>query len=173
MPTVDPTQYLLTAISTLTGGLITDMQTLILGLVVCSFILMAFDLLKDLILLPALESAASFLADPVGSYRTRQINKRIMSAVASDGSSCRPSRNDIEVSPLRQRDLDPVGNLEPGPDATYSNNHWERDGVELSEERYSALESALDESVYQDRMNNRLSDDEAYDLVRSHGDRLR
>ena len=57
MPKVDPTQYLMEALSILTGGLIKDMQTLILGLVVCAFILMAFDLLKDLILLPALQSA--------------------------------------------------------------------------------------------------------------------
>ena len=144
MPKVDPTQYLMEALSILTGGLIKDMQTLILGLVVCAFILMAFDLLKDLILLPALESAASFLADPVGSYRARQINNRIASAVNSDGPSIRPSRNDIEVSPLRERDLDPEGSLEAGPDATYSNNTWERDGVDLSEDRYMELEMALD-----------------------------
>lgn len=144
MPKVDPTQYLMEALSILTGGLIKDMQTLILGLVVCAFILMAFDLLKDLILLPALESAASFLADPVGSYRTRQINNRISSALNSDAPSARPVRSDIEVSPLRQRDLDPYGSLESGPDATYSNSNWERDGVELSEERYQDLEHALD-----------------------------
>ncbi len=161
------------ALSILTGGLIKDMQTLILGLVVCAFILMAFDLLKDLILLPALQSAASFLADPIGSYRTHQINRRISSAVSSDTPSYRPSRSDIEISPLRERDLDTFGSLEPGPDATYANNHWERDGVELSEDRYAALETAMDEAIYQDRMNNRLSDDEAYDLVHSHTERLR
>ncbi|MGD9950062.1 MAG: hypothetical protein AB7U29_19390 [Desulfobulbus sp.] len=173
MPKVDPTQYLLDALSVLTGGLIKDMQTLILGLVVCSFILMALDLLKNLILLPALESAASFLADPVGSYRARQINNRIIAAVASDGPSARPYRNDVEVSPLRERDLDPYGSLEPGPDSTYANNHWERDGVELSEERYASLESAMDEAEYNERMKHRLSDDEVDDLVHSHADRLR
>jgi hypothetical protein len=49
MPSVDPTQYLLTAISNLTGGLISDIQSLFLGLLVCSFILMGLDLLKDAI----------------------------------------------------------------------------------------------------------------------------
>ena len=173
MPNIDPIQYLMEALSILTGGLINDMKTLILGLVVCSFILMAFDLLKDLILLPALESAASFLADPVGSYRTRQINKRIMGAISSDGPSYRPARTDIEVSPLRQRELDPSGSLEPGPDATYSNNHWQRDGVEISEERYAALESAMDEAVYEQRMSNRLSDEDAAGLVASACDDYR
>ncbi len=173
MPKVDPTQYLLEALSTLTGGLIKDMQTLILGLVVCSFILMAFDLLKDLLILPALQSMGNFLADPIGNYRTHQINRRISAAANSDGPSYRPSRNDIEVSPLREHDLDPYGSLESGPDATYANNHWENDGVELSEDRYAELETAMDEAVYQDRMNNRMSDDEAYDLVHSHTERLR
>ena len=45
--------------------------------------------------------------------------------------------------------------------------------MELSEDRYAALETAMDEAIYQDRMNNRLSDDEAYDLVHSHTERLR
>ncbi|MDD2468488.1 MAG: hypothetical protein PHI97_31290 [Desulfobulbus sp.] len=141
MPKVDPTTYLLDALSILTGGLIKDMQTLILGLVVCAFILMAFDLLKDLILLPALQSAASFLADPVGNYRTYQINKRITADNPTD---------------------DPIYEFTS-----------QRDGVELSEERYADLESAMDEAVYNDRMKNRLSDDEAYDLVNSHSERLR
>lgn len=148
MPTVDPTQYLLEALSTLTGGLIKDLQTLILGLVVCSFILMALDLLKDLILLPALQSAGNFLADPIGNYRMHQTNKLIAANLASDAPSIRPERHDIEISALRQRDLelamDGVESMESGPDATYANNHWERDGVDLSEDRYSELEMALD-----------------------------
>lgn len=39
MPKADPIQYLMNALAILTGGLISDMQTLILGLVVCAFIL--------------------------------------------------------------------------------------------------------------------------------------
>ena len=49
MPQVDPTQYLLDALSTLTGGLIADVQTLILGLVVLSFLAMGFDYLMDIL----------------------------------------------------------------------------------------------------------------------------
>jgi hypothetical protein len=47
MPKVDPMQYLMSALTTLTGGLIADMQSLILGLVVCSFIFMGLDYLMD------------------------------------------------------------------------------------------------------------------------------
>lgn len=43
MPKVDPIQYLMSALTTLTGGLIADMQSLILGMVVCMFIFMALD----------------------------------------------------------------------------------------------------------------------------------
>lgn len=49
MPKVDPMQYLMTALSTLTGGLIADMQALILGIVVCSFIFMALDYLLGIV----------------------------------------------------------------------------------------------------------------------------
>jgi len=144
MPKVDPMQYLMDALAILTGGLITDMQTLILGLVVCSFIVMALDILKDLLLIPALEMAGSFFADPVGAIRRYQINRRIGAAVASGEPGARPQRHDIAISPLRQRDLDPLGSLEPGSDPTSANNHWQNDGVELSPQRYQELEEALD-----------------------------
>lgn len=173
MPKVDPMEYLMNALAILTGGLITDMQTLILGVVVCSFIVMALDILKDLLLIPAMEMAGSFFADPVGSVRRYQINRRISAAVSNNEPGARPPRRDVEISPLRQRDLDPAGSLEAGPDATYANNHWERDGVELSEERYAALESAMDEAEYQGRRKQRLSDDEAFDVVHSAANRLR
>ena len=45
MPQIDPTQYLFDALSSLTGGLINDIKTLFLGLVVCSFFFFAFDIL--------------------------------------------------------------------------------------------------------------------------------
>ena len=86
MPKADPIQYLMNALAILTGGLISDMQTLILGLVVCAFILMALDILKDLILLPALEA----MANPFDAYQrasaayaTYQINRRISAAAGS------------------------------------------------------------------------------------------
>jgi hypothetical protein len=139
MPKVDPTQYLMEALSILTGGLITDMQTLILGLVVCAFLLMALDILKDLLILPALEAAANFLANPSQSMGNRKINKRFENWANSDG-------------PLPLQDSG---------------------GVEISEERFASLESAMDEAAYNERMKNRLSDDEADELVRFHGDRLR
>lgn len=44
---MDPTKILFDAVSSLTGGLISDMQTLFLGGVVLAFILMALDYLKD------------------------------------------------------------------------------------------------------------------------------
>jgi hypothetical protein len=48
MPTIDPIQYLITALGTLTGGLVSDMQSLILGIVVISFILMGLDYLLEI-----------------------------------------------------------------------------------------------------------------------------
>ena len=45
MPHIDPTQYLMSALSSLTGGLVSDLQTLILGMVVCTFIAMGADYL--------------------------------------------------------------------------------------------------------------------------------
>ncbi len=44
---MNPTQYLFDAMSNLTGGLITDIKTLFLGLVVCSFIYFGFDILME------------------------------------------------------------------------------------------------------------------------------
>lgn len=49
MPKVDPMKYLMDALATLTGGLIADMQSLILGIVVCSFIFMALDYLLGIV----------------------------------------------------------------------------------------------------------------------------
>ena len=172
MPKVDPMQYLMDALAILTGGLIKDMQTLILGMVVCTFVVMALDILKDLLLIPALEMAGTFFANPVGAFRQYQINRRISASIASDEPGARPGRRDIEISPLRQRELDPSGSLE-AVDATYANNHWERDGVELSEERYAALESAMDEAEYSERNRHRLSDEAAFDVVHSAANRLR
>lgn len=169
MPKVDPMQYLMDALAILTGGLITDMQTLILGIVVCSFIVMALDILKDLLLIPAFEMAGSFFADPVGAIRRHQINRRISAAIANGEPGARPVRNDIEISPLRQRELDPAGNLE-AVDATYSNNHWERDGVELSEERYAALELAISEAEYTRREREDDRDTLVKELFRQDGE---
>lgn len=49
MPTIDPIQYLITSLSTLTGGLVSDIQSLILGCIVCAFILMGCDYLLDVL----------------------------------------------------------------------------------------------------------------------------
>ena len=49
MPKVDPTAYLMDALSTLTGGLISDVQTLMLGGVLVTFLLMGFDYLFDIL----------------------------------------------------------------------------------------------------------------------------
>lgn len=136
MPKVDPMQYLMDALAILTGGLIKDMQTLILGLVVCSFIVMALDMLKDLLLVPALEMAGNFFANPIGAFRRHQINRRISAAVANDEPGQRPS---------------------------------ERDEIELSEDRYASLESALDEAEYNERQKRRLHDEAVQDLFRNIG----
>lgn len=58
-------QYLMDALAILTGGLIKDIQSLILGVVVCAFIAMALDLLKDFLLLPAFESLVQVGVNPV------------------------------------------------------------------------------------------------------------
>ena len=169
MPKVDPMQYLMDALAILTGGLIKDMQTLILGMVVCTFVVMALDMLKDLLLIPALEMAGTFFANPVGAFRRYQINRRISASIASNEPGARPQRADIEVSPLRQRELDPAGSLE-SVDSTYANNHWERDGVELSEERYAALELAMGEAEYTRREREDDRDTLVKELFRKDGE---
>ena len=49
MPKVDPFQYLMAPITNLTGGLISDVQTLITALVFCFFLYMGFDYLQDIL----------------------------------------------------------------------------------------------------------------------------
>lgn len=44
---MNPTDLLFTAVSNLTGGFITDMTTLVIGLITLSFILMGLDLLLE------------------------------------------------------------------------------------------------------------------------------
>lgn len=44
---MNPTDILFTTVSNLTGGLITDMTTLVVGLITLAFILMGLDLLMD------------------------------------------------------------------------------------------------------------------------------
>ena len=44
---MESSDYLLEAISQLSGGLITDLKTLFVGAVVLAFILMGFDYIKD------------------------------------------------------------------------------------------------------------------------------
>jgi hypothetical protein len=141
MPKVDPMQYLMNALSTLTGGLIADMQTLILGMVVCSFILMALDLLLEVLLSPL--SSYQRARDIYNDYRLKNLPA---GPTLYSGQST--SRQDIEISPLRQHDLDlaysGVDSLEPG-ESIYDQkqNTWERDGVDLSEDRYQELDTAM------------------------------
>jgi len=45
----NPMQFLMTALSTMTNGLISDMQTLMLGLVVAAFIVMGLDYLMEIL----------------------------------------------------------------------------------------------------------------------------
>ena len=80
MPKIDPTAYLLQAISTLTGGLINDLTSVILGLVVCAFILMGLDYLVMLL--------SSFLG---GIRNDRQISKYF--AAAQDVKNGRDSHS--------------------------------------------------------------------------------
>ncbi|MDD2466667.1 MAG: hypothetical protein PHI97_21930 [Desulfobulbus sp.] len=47
MVKLNPFQFLIDALSNLTGGLIADLQTLLLGVLVCSFIVMALGYLMD------------------------------------------------------------------------------------------------------------------------------
>ena len=46
----DPTQLLFDAISGLTGGIIKDVQTAMIAVLLISFLIMGFDLLKDVLL---------------------------------------------------------------------------------------------------------------------------
>lgn len=49
MEKINPFQFLIDALSIMTGGLIADMQTLLLGVFLCSFIVMALGYLKDIL----------------------------------------------------------------------------------------------------------------------------
>ncbi len=120
MPKVDPFDYLMEAVGNLTGGLITDLKTLFLGMLVCSFILMAFDLLKDA-MLSSIGQLGSSPGEIIANYR---INRRIEAAVSGEYSAAPASRNDIE----------------------------------LSEDRYFALEDAMEQA---ERQRHRMSDEDA------------
>ncbi|MGD9950416.1 MAG: hypothetical protein AB7U29_18345 [Desulfobulbus sp.] len=165
MPPIDPLAIIFDQVSLLTNGLIKDMTTLILGILTVSFVLIGLDLLLTILQNPVanFQRGKAAVDSAVFNYRKSRLEERPFSS---------PSRSDVEISPLRQRDLDPLGSLE-SVDSTFSNNHWENDGVTLSDDRFAELESAMDEAVYNERMSHRLSDDEADDLVHSHGDRLR
>lgn len=158
MPQVDPFKYLLEAVGRLTGGLITDLQSLFLGMILCSFLVMAIDLMKDVLLNPVVRGRAKEM------YHDYRMN-RLPEGPSAYGSPNASDRREIEISPLRQYDLDlaynGVDSLEPG-NSIYDEkqNAWERDGVELSRDRYQELESALDESIYNERMQHRMSGDE-------------
>jgi hypothetical protein len=171
MPQVDPTNYLMAALSTLTGGLIADIQTLILGLVVCSFILMALDLLKDFVLVPFGEAAVNALTNPVVAYKKASAayhTARLKFAGPGESVYQAPSgpRRDVEISPLRQYDLDlayrGADSLPESPVSYYDQkeNTWERDGVELSEDQFYELDDALESS-----RRGRMSDDEVSDML--------
>ena len=72
MPKINPFQFLIDALGTLTGGLIADLQTLLLGVLVCSFIVMALGYLKDM-----LEGAMnSRLANRYSSEASRALSER-------------------------------------------------------------------------------------------------
>lgn len=157
MPQVDPMNYLMAALSTLTGGLIADIQTLILGLVVCSFILMALDLLKDFVLVPFGEAAASALTNPVAAFKkasTAYHHARLKFAGPGESVYQAPSgpRRDVEISPLRQYDLDLAyrgeDSLPESPVSFYDQkeNTWERDGVSLSQDQFDQLDDAFESS---------------------------
>lgn len=49
MPKVDPFAYIMSSLSTMTGGLIADMQTLILGIILISFLVFGFEWLIEII----------------------------------------------------------------------------------------------------------------------------
>ena len=165
-----PIQLIFNAVSQLTGGLITDMQTLVLGLVLCSFILMALDILKDLILIPIGDALAGAIAHPVEAYnkaRTAYHNTRLRFSGSGESVYQQPDgpRRDVEISPLRQYDLDlayrGTDSLEPG-DSIYDQkeNTWERDGVELSQDQFAELEDALESP-----RRGRMSDDEVSEML--------
>jgi|GEM_PF-4583776 len=171
MPQVDPMNYLMAALSTLTGGLIADIQTLILGLVVCSFILMALDLLKDFVLVPFGEAAANALTNPVAAFKkasTAYHHARLKFAGPGESVYQAPSdpRRDVEISPLRQYDLDlsyrGADSLPESPVSIYDQkeNTWERDGVSLSQDQFDQLDDALESS-----RRGRMSDDEVSDML--------
>lgn len=164
MPQVDPLSYLIAPISNLTGGLIHDLQTLILGVVFCLFLLLAFELLEEIILVPI----GRALTDPARLKKMYQdfYISRLPPGPSVYGSPNSSTRSEIEISPLRQYDLDlayrGVDSLPESPISFYDQkeNNWERDGVDLSEERYRALEEAFDESAYNERNKHRMSSDE-------------
>lgn len=162
---IDPLAIIFDQVSLMTRGLINDMTTLVLGVLACTFIVIGLDVLLTILGNPIVnfQRGKSAVEGAINSYRMAHLPSAPTRSL---------DRHDVEVSPLLQRDLDYAGSLE-APDRTYINNHWENDGVELSEDRYAALESAMDEAEYISRRKARLSDDEADDLVNSHAKLLR
>lgn len=162
---VDPFDYLMAALSSLTNGLINDLKTLILGLVVCSFIVMALDLLKDLVLVPFFANPMAALSKLRQSYHDFRLRHLPATSFSSPNAS---ARTEIEISPLRHYELDVayrgVDALPDPPSHAQRENNWERDGVELSEDRYQELEQAMftakDEAEYEERMQHRMSAEE-------------
>ena len=159
---IDPLAIIFDQVSLMTRGLINDMTTLVLGILVCTFVVIGLDVLLTI------------LGNPISNFQRGQAV--VQGAINSYRMAHLPSaptrsldRHDVEVSPLRQRDLDPAGSLE-APDRTYSNNHWDRDGVELSDERYAVLESAMDEAEYNRREREDDRETLVKELFRENGD---
>ncbi len=161
MPPIDPLAIIFDQVSHMTMGLIDDMTSLILGILVLTFIAMGFDVLMTILQNPI----ANFQRGRA-AFNQAMFNFRKSNLPAHPSSSV--SRSDIEISPMRQFDLDPASNLEPA--STYANNHWENDGVELSEDRYQDLEDAMEEA---ERQRYRMSDEDAAEMVASAADDYR
>lgn len=167
MPPIDPLAIIFDQVSNMTMGLIDDMTSLILGILVLTFIVMGFDVLMTILQHPIENFRRGSAA-----FNQAMFNFRKSNLPANASSSV--SRSDVEISPMRQYDLDlayrGAESLPPSPHTIYDDSNWERDGVDLSEDRYQDLEDAMEEA---DRQRYRMSDDDAAEMVANAADDYR
>lgn len=78
---MQPTDILFSSISALTGGLITDLQTAMVGMITVAFILFGFDHLKDVFENSLRDRNRSRALDEAREYRKTVDNQYVDSAI--------------------------------------------------------------------------------------------
>ncbi|WP_319548094.1 hypothetical protein [Desulfogranum marinum] len=134
MEPIDPFSYLFDAAGQLTGGLVTDLQSAFLGLLVLGFILLGLDVIKEALL------NSSAVVDSFGQWRSSRHLARLRRE-SGDDESFRYNDNGIGLD----------------------------SGIYLDEDRWNALDDALEETKARSVRGKKMSSYE----VEAMFDRLR